>query len=659
MSKIIFKGNSLEECIKKACKDLNLEKEDLTYTIIKDSKGLFKKKVTIEVEYKECKEDKTKEKEIPKNKNNELDGTVEIKDGEIFVADPKNGGSPAIIIPEKNINFFVDGEECNLKKEVYEKNIIKVEFDENEAKRNLSIKTSENSMKAYISITYIPKKIYTLQDSEKSNKVELKSILKKQIYPPKYTKDEIKEELSKNGIKHGIIENNLEKCTKNNENIDKLLIAKGEPAIDDTDDVIDMKIDTNHGTKNFIEEKNGRIDFKSIGFVNSVSKGDILAIKHEGKTGKDGINIHGNVVRHKKGKKINIKAGEGCKIDEKGTIISIKEGKPSVKGNTFYVYSVHEIKGDVDLSTGNIKFVGDVIIPGSVKEGMKVEAGNSIEINRNVEMATIIAKGDIVIKQNVIGSDIIAGGEDVSKLGLIKSLENMENQIISLIKNVEQIKEFNLLGDNISDGQIIKGLIETKFKKIPKTYEDILHKVDIDGGSEQRNLVYLIKDKLIGISPINIKDYKEINDILINIQDNIRILKTSLSIPVNVDIFYCQDCSIKSSGDIVISGKGDYVSDLTANNNVYFTQSSSIVRGGVIRAKNEIKCKIVGSPAGVVTKLIVEEEGHIWVDYAYQNTLFVIGKKQYSLTVSSKDVHAYLDENLDIKVDKFVSEGVK
>ncbi len=58
------------------------------------------------------------------------------------------------------------------------------------------------------------------------------------------------------------------------------------------------------------------------------------------------------------------------------------EGKPCVKSNIFYVYQVHEVKGDVDISTGNITFVGDVVVQGSVKEGMKVEAGNSVEIKK-------------------------------------------------------------------------------------------------------------------------------------------------------------------------------------------------------------------------------------------------------------------------------------
>lgn len=45
--------------------------------------------------------------------------------------------------------------------------------------------------------------------------------------------------------------------------------------------------------------------------------------------------------------------------------------------------------------------------------------------------------------------------------------------------------------------------------------------------------------------------------------------KEGLSLPVNVNISYCQDSKIKSTGDIYITGKGEYISKLTSNNNVY------------------------------------------------------------------------------------------
>ena len=68
----------------------------------------------------------------------------------------------------------------------------------------------------------------------------------------------------------------------------------------------------------------------------------------------------------------------------------------------------------------------------------------------------------------------------------------------------------------------------------------------------------------------------------------------NLTLPVDVVLDYCQDSIIKSSGNIIFSGKGQYVSQIVASDSVIFKQDKSVARGGVIKAGKEIKCKIVG-----------------------------------------------------------------
>ncbi len=77
--------------------------------------------------------------------------------------------------------------------------------------------------------------------------------------------------------------------------------------------------------------------------------------------------------------------------------------------------------------------MGDIIINGSVREGMKVEAGNSILIRNNVAESEIIASGDIVIKGNVIKSNVAAGKEDVVTLEYLSDINSMKNDLLKLI----------------------------------------------------------------------------------------------------------------------------------------------------------------------------------------------------------------------------------
>ena len=48
-----------------------------------------------------------------------------------------------------------------------------------------------------------------------------------------------------------------------------------------------------------------------------------------------------------------------------------------VKDNKISVMALYEIPGDVNLSTGNLDFIGTIIVRGDVKDGFKVFAGET------------------------------------------------------------------------------------------------------------------------------------------------------------------------------------------------------------------------------------------------------------------------------------------
>ena len=103
-----------------------------------------------------------------------------------------------------------------------------------------------------------------------------------------------------------------------------------------------------------------------------------------------------------------------------------------------------------------------------------------------------------------------------------------------------------------------------------------------------------------------------------------------------------------------IQGKGQYTSEITALNNIEFTQELSVCRGGVLSAGKEIRLKTVGSEAGVNTILKVPKEGIITADIAYSNTVFCFGEKQFILDVASRNVKAYVDSMGDIEIEKLL-----
>ncbi|WP_246615207.1 DUF342 domain-containing protein [Clostridium thailandense] len=656
----LYTESSLEKCIKAASEELGISEENIKYEIVEEKKSLFRKRITISVKMKSenLSEELGRQTDDGENNENiielnENDGTVSIVNEKIQVTNPKAGGEPAYIIVRGNtINVMADGEIVQDKKSVFEESEIKIIFQENEAKRELKISISEDKLEAYATVIYIPQKIYKLKDKAKSNKITIEAEIEAQVNPTKYKVEEIKQELSNLNIVYGIIEENLKKCVEGcNE---KILVAKGEPVVNGENDFIEIKFKQEESYKQLKEDQVGNVDFKSIGAIEAAHKGDILAVRHDGQEGRDGIDITGKKTKYKPGKKLKIKVGNGAIVQEQNIIVADIDGKPCVKSNVFYVYPVHEIKSDVDLKTGNIKFIGDIIVYGNVAEGMEVEGGNAVEIGKDVERAFIRAKGNISIKGNVIAAKVFGGGDDVEKLKTINDLEQLKEIVNNIITASEEIKKYNLLGENKKDGEIIKVLIENKFKLLPRICLSVITHLNIQHDEfTEDDLVNLIKCRLLGMGPISIKHYSELEDIRNSIEEKLVYLRDTLALPVNVQMSYCQDSNIQSSGDVIIFGKGEYISEITANGSIYIFQDKSVARGGILKAKNEIKCKVVGSTAGVSTKLKVEKEGHIWVDVAYQNTVFVVGTREFILDSPSKNVHAYLDSSGDIVVDKF------
>lgn len=502
--------------------------------------------------------------------------------------------------------------------------------------KKIEVNISDDSTQAFITIEYEEPK----PDPTTGEVSELKL----------FTSTEIREALSKAGITYGINDENLLKCTALRD-IVELPIALGVSAVNDADDTINNKFQKSDGENKFEADKSGRVDYRNVGQVTAVIKGDILAVLVIGQEGRDGIDVYGKPLLRKKKKKVAIKAGEGTVIKDGNTVEAVIDGEPYVKGTTFYVYGIHTLNKDVSLETGDIVFIGDIKIFGNVKEGMKVEAGNSISISGDTESANISAKGNISITGNSIMTTVTAGGKDMKIYKYIGILEEARDMLNMVMETMMAIKQNNLVGGKIEDGEMIKVLIETKFMELPKRCWGILRESFEASNGEVDPLAEIIRGKLIGMAPLQIKHFSELDDIINMINKRVEELSLTLTLPVNVKVGYCQDCNIQSSGDITVMGTGEYVSNLIADKGIYFTRDGSIARGGVLKANTEINCKVVGSQGGVKTKLVVGNQGHIRVELAYQNTIVSVGGREFVIDVPSTNIHAYM-KGRELIVDK-------
>lgn len=628
----VYEALTIEECIKLAEAELNISAEDFDYEVI-EKKGMLRRKYKIRVS--------------PKNNTSNCDGKVAVKDGSFIVTNPLEKGAPAKIFTSENINLYVDNKKVEDFCSITENNSIRYDIINQEAKREINIVKSDDDMTAMASVKYIPKRVYRLRDSESVSVLNLNIELDYEEYPPKFNELEIKKVLSERGIVSGIILENLKSLCAGDEP-GEILVAEGKRVKDTVQDQLTMLFKDKQ--KRTVSEDE-TIDFRNINQIVTVQSGEIIAKLVKGSEGKPGISISGKIIKAEKYKELQLNAGEGCKIDG-GDIIATADGRPDFRNNIISVNKIYEATSDVNLASGNLNFTGDIHIGANVSQGMTIKAGKSITIDGSVEGSHIISNDQTLIKGSIIGSTIEAGGKDFIIQQQIDELENLKSSMVQLTSTVLEIKEHNLLGLDRSDGEIIKVLIENKFKGITTNSLNII-RLFSKSDEQGKNLGMLVKQMLIGLGPTTIKHFSELDKLVVLADEYIKEIKGKVNIPADIIINYCQDSTISSSGNIYLNGKGQYISHLTCNGSIVFTQNGSVSRGGYLKAENEIRCKTIGSTGGVKTKASVSKSGHIYADIAYHNTIFAIGEREIVLEEPSRDVHVYMDELGDIIIDKF------
>ena len=192
-------------------------------------------------------------------------------------------------------------------------------------------------------------------------------------------------------------------------------IAHGKDAINGKDSKIKMLVQSAQDRILRPKERDdGSVDMRDLGDIICVKIGDPLAKKIPLTDGVKGFTVTGTPLTPVAGEDVTLHAGEGTTISPKNDqiLVSTLVGLPRIIDNGMEVNSVYRIK-NVDVSTGNIKFEGSVIIDGDICEGMKVTATGDITIGGFVESATLEAGGDITI-----GSGIIGRKQDVEEISI-------------------------------------------------------------------------------------------------------------------------------------------------------------------------------------------------------------------------------------------------
>ncbi len=208
--------------------------------------------------------------------------------------------------------------------------------------------------------------------------------------------------LNNNGVQHGIREDALRELEDAPRYNTTILAAEGSPAVNGADAEIVYNFKTERSP--VLKEKNGRVDFRELNLVENVVAGQIVARKMPAGEGHEGRTVTGRTLPFKGGHDVTLNVGKNVKLAEDGmTAIAEINGQVLLIGGKVNVEPVYTVGGDVNLHTGNILFLGGVIVKGGIDDGFTVKAAGNIEVFGNVGKAQLDAEGDIIVHQGILG----------------------------------------------------------------------------------------------------------------------------------------------------------------------------------------------------------------------------------------------------------------
>jgi uncharacterized protein (DUF342 family) len=195
-----------------------------------------------------------------------------------------------------------------------------------------------------------------------------------------------------------------------------VVVAEGIKEINGRNASIEYAFETNQSKMHLREDREGKVDFKDLQIIQNVVKDQLVAKKIPPEEGIKGRTVKGEYLPAKDGVDISLPLGKNVHASNDGmTILSDISGQVMLAGGLINVEPVFTVQGNVCLKTGNIIFLGTVVVTGNVEDGFSVKAAGNIEVNGTVERAELEAEGDIVVRQGITGktSGSVRAGKSV------------------------------------------------------------------------------------------------------------------------------------------------------------------------------------------------------------------------------------------------------
>ena len=222
---------------------------------------------------------------------------------------------------------------------------------------------------------------------------------------PKFTAAQLLGFLNNANVTFGIDQDMLVKLSNNPVYGRPVKVAEGTAQQQGTPGYFEYHFDTTVNRKP-TTRPDGTADYMSIKTIETIQEGDVIATYHPAVQGSRGMSVRGQILEPKPVRDLPPLIGRGFDRSSDNLTYTAKiTGKIEVNQGKINISPVHEVKGDVGIETGNIKFNGDVIVHGGVHDGAVIDAAGNVVIHGLIEDCDIRAGKDLFLLSGVKGNE--------------------------------------------------------------------------------------------------------------------------------------------------------------------------------------------------------------------------------------------------------------
>lgn len=235
------------------------------------------------------------------------------------------------------------------------------------------------------------------------------------LHAPQYggadvTADMIAEEIACGGVTTGINYEEIKRLADGKVYEILSCVARAVEPKKGANGYINFRFDKEHKLKPHQNEF-GIADYRELDAIVPIHKNDIIADIVNPTEGVPGIDVFGKKIPAEPGVMPKISTGKNTLVTTDGTkIVASCDGHIVFGNGSFQVEEAVTIMTDLDISVGNINFLGDVHIKGNVMEGFTINAGKNVRVDGSVFDGEIVAGGNITIVGGCINSKVTCDG---------------------------------------------------------------------------------------------------------------------------------------------------------------------------------------------------------------------------------------------------------